>query len=79
MWKDFSSFIVNMLFSIISVITAIFYLNLFFKSKDYSKKENKVMLLKLFFILISSTSFCIFVFIVLYRYNLLDNVLNYIK
>ncbi len=42
-------------------------------------KKKIINIIKIIFVILSTTSFLIFVIIMLYKYNLLDNVLNYIK
>ncbi len=76
MWKDFINFIVNMLLSIISVITIIYYLLLKNKYKNYNTKEYKRNILLFIISLIFIIIFIIFFMIIFYKFNLFNSILN---
>ncbi len=79
MWEDFSHFIVNILLSIISVITIIYYLLLQNKYKNYNTKEYKRNILLFIISLIFILIFIIFFMNIYYKINLFNSVLNIFK
>ncbi|EJF79769.1 hypothetical protein MCO_00931 [Bartonella sp. DB5-6] len=82
MWMDFINFIVKLLHSILIVITFTISVFLYYESKGYSQKEIQkklLLLVKLFFILMSITSFITLFIVIFYQFNLFNNVLNFIK
>lgn len=76
MWMNFISFVVNMLFSIISVITIIYYLLLRNKYKNYNTKAYKKNILLLIISLIFIIIFIIFFMNIFYKFKLFNSVLN---
>lgn len=76
MWTDFSNFVVNMLFSIISVVTIIYYLLLLNKYKNYNTKEYKKNILLLVIGLIFVIVFIIIFMNIYYKFNLFNRILN---